>query len=215
MKKPSLLYRIVIFLIRGFFKLFYRHKVYGLKHFVKGSALIAANHVSFYDPPCVAISCPQEIHFLARKSLFKSFFGKLIAALNAHPVQLEAINLSVIKEICALLKKGHKVLIFPEGTRSTDNTLREIKPGIGLLLSKSQGAIQPTYIHGTYEIWSRKRKLPKLFGKTIVAFGSPIHWSDYAEIDRKEAQPMVAQRLTQSLEELRVWVENGAQGMPP
>ena len=93
MKKRRLLYGFVILVVGIFFKVFYRHKVYGLNHFPEGSALIAPNHVSFLDPPCVAISCPGEIHFLARQTLFRSFFGKFIRALNSHPVQQNATNL--------------------------------------------------------------------------------------------------------------------------
>lgn len=215
MKKPTFLYRTVIFLVKWFFRIFYRHKVYGLEHYVQGSALIAANHVSLFDPPAIAISCPGEIHFLARQTLFKSLFGKFITALNSHPVQKEATNLRVMKDICVLLKEGKKVLIFPEGTRSKNNVLQEIKPGIGLIVSKSESAIQPAYVHGTFQAWNRDQKFPKLWGKTAVVFGAPIHWSDFADMDKKEAQELIAIRLTRSLKELRNWYESGAQGTPP
>ncbi|MDJ0651398.1 MAG: lysophospholipid acyltransferase family protein [Simkaniaceae bacterium] len=215
MKKPSFFYSVVIFFVRTFFKVFYRHKVYGLDHYPEGSGLIAPNHVSFFDPPCIAVSCPGEIHFLARETLFKSFFGKLILALNAHPVKQKATNLQVMKDVCQILNKGHKVLIFPEGARSRDNNLLEIKPGIGLLLSRSASLIIPTYVHGTFDIWNRKRKFPKLRGKTAVVFGSPIRWDDYKGSDRKKAQVLVAEQLTHAIKGLCKWYEEGHQGLPP
>lgn len=215
MKKRRFFYGFVILVVKIFFKICYRHKVYGLEHFPDGSALIAPNHVSFLDPPCVAISCPGEIHFLARQSLFKSYFGRLITTLNSHPVQQNATNLQVMKEICMLLKKGCKVLMFPEGTRSRDNKLLEIKPGIGLLLSKSESTIVPAYIHGTFDAWKRGRKFPKFLGKTAIVFGSPICWEDYADMDKKEAQQLIANHLTQSLNSLRKWYESGHEGIPP
>lgn len=215
MKKNAFLYSLVIFLVKTFFKIFYRHKVYGLEHYPKGSGLVAPNHVSFFDPPCVAVSCPDEIHFLARETLFKSFLGRLITALNAHPVKKNATNLQVMKDACQLLKEGYKVLMFPEGTRSKDNQLRRIKPGIGLLLSKSESLIIPTYIHGTFGVWNRERKFPKLWGKTAVVFGSPIRWDDFKDIDRKEAQILVAEQLTKALRALGKWYNAGHQGLPP
>ena len=214
-KRRRFFYGFVIFVIKAFLKLFYRHTVYGIEHFSEGSALIAPNHVSFMDPPAVAVSCPGEIHFLARRSLFKSLFGKLISILNTHPVTAGATNLQVMKEVCLLLKKGCKVLMFPEGTRSRDNTIREIKPGIGLLLSKSESKIIPTYIHGTFDIWKRSQKLPKLRGKIAVVFGSPICWADYADMDKKEAQQLIATHLTNALNSLRKWYEGGREGTPP
>src|SRR5262249_28405392 len=91
----SWLYRLILFLTWVFFKVLYRHKVYGLEHFYEGSAIIAANHVSLYDPPVLAISWPQEVHFLARESLFKhAIFGWLIRKLNAHPVSGEASDIA-------------------------------------------------------------------------------------------------------------------------
>ncbi|MEM8727387.1 MAG: (d)CMP kinase [Chlamydiota bacterium] len=214
-KRPSFLYASVIVFVKIFFKVFYRHKVYGLEHYPEGSGLVAPNHGSFFDPPCVAVSCPDEVHFLARETLFKSCFGKLISALNAHPVKKSATNLQVMKDVCQLLKERYKVLMFPEGTRSTDNDLLEIKPGIGLLLSSSRSLIIPTYIHGTFDIWNRKRRFPKLWGRTAVVFGSPIHWRDFKDIDRKKAHVLVAERLTNALKGLRKWYEEGHRGLPP
>ncbi|WP_420421889.1 lysophospholipid acyltransferase family protein [Simkania sp.] len=208
-------YFFVITLTRFVFKVFYRMRVYGREHYFKGGAILAPNHVSYFDPPIVAAASPESIHFLARETLFRSWFGKMIAALNSHPVQGHVNNIKAIKTICGLLKKGYKMILFPEGTRSKDNTLGEIKPGIGMLVSRSETAIIPVYVHGTYKIWPRSRKFPRLFGRTAVVFGSPIHWKDYTDMDKKEAQEHIAQRLTTALEELRKWYENGAQGNPP
>ena len=210
-----MLYYFVIYSVFIIFKVFYRLKIYGKDHFIPGGAIIAPNHVSFLDPPIIAVACPEEIHFLARQTLFKSALGMLISELNSHPVKKDATNLKVLKVINQLLKEEKKVLLFPEGTRSSDNQLQEIKPGIGMLISKSESAIIPTYIHGTYGIWSRNRKFPKLFGKTAVIFGSPIQWKDYVDMDKREAQELIAQRLAHSLMELRKWYEEGAEGIPP
>ena len=95
-------YWFVIYAVRIVFKLLYRLKVYGKQHYISVSALIAPNHVSFFDPPIIAASCPGEIHFLARQTLFKSWFGKMIRALNTHPIQKDAANLKVMKTITQL-----------------------------------------------------------------------------------------------------------------
>lgn len=211
----KLLYRIVIALTRFVFKVFYRLQIYGSQNYLKGGAILAPNHVSYLDPPIVAAASSEEIHFLARSTLFRSFFGRLISSLNAHPVQGRLNNLKAIKTICELLKKGHKVLLFPEGTRSQSRQLGEIKPGIGVLLSKSKTAIIPIYIHGTFEIWNRTRRYPSFFGQTAVVFGSPIQWSDYVDLDKKRAYSLIAADLKDSLERLHQWYESGAKGTPP
>jgi len=211
----KILYFFVITITRFIFRVFYRMRVYGREHYFEGGAILAPNHVSYFDPPIVAAASPENIHFLARETLFRSFFGKVIRALNAHPVHGHVNNLKAIKTICAMLKKGYKVLLFPEGTRSKDNQLGEIKPGIGMLVSRSETAIIPVYIYGTFKIWPRNQKRPRFFGKTAVVFGSPIHWKDYTDMDKKEAQEHIAHRLSSALEELRNWYESGAIGIPP
>ena len=213
--KKSLFYTIIIRLTRFIFKIFYHLHIYGLEHYIEGGAIIAPNHVSHLDAPIVAASCLDQLHFLARKSLFRPFFGRFIKALNTHPIQGNVNNLSSIKMVCQLLKEGRKILIFPEGTRSTEDKIGKIKPGIGMLIAKSESVILPVYIHGTYRIWNRRRKFPCLIGKTAVIFGSPISWKDYIDMDRKEAKQLIVSQLSRSLEDLRKWYEGGTEGIPP
>ncbi len=214
--KGNLLYRTILTLAKLFFKFFYRHKVYGLEHFSLGGAIIAANHASFFDPPIGAISSPQEVHFLARESLFKfKPFGALIRALNSHPVRGDAGDVAVFKLITQLLKEGKKVLLFPEGRRETSDQLEEIKPGISLLITRTGAFIQPLYIHGTFQIWNRFRKFPKLWGKTVGVFGSPIRYETFAHLEKREAHEALAKQIASSLSQLRKWYEAGAQGTPP
>jgi 1-acyl-sn-glycerol-3-phosphate acyltransferase len=206
----------VLFLAWSYFKILYRHKIYGLEHFYPHSAIIASNHVSFYDPPVLSISWPEEVHFLARESLFKNkIFGGFIRKLNAHPVSGDAGDIGVFKLICSLLNEGKKVILFPEGKRSSDNQLAQLKPGIAMLVARANSAVIPAYIHGTFNLWNRFRKLPKLWGKTACVYGTPILWSHFSHLDKREAQKALTDKLAASIEALRAWYENGAKGTPP
>ncbi len=212
----SFLYRLTLFFAWLFFKIFYRHRVYGLEHYCAGGAILAANHTSFLDPPILAISWPEEVHFLARETLFRiPVFGAYIRALNAHPVSGDAGDIAVFKSIYALLKAGKKIILFPEGTRAKADRLGVIKPGIGLLITKTQTAIIPAYIQGAYSIWGRHRKFPKLWGKTACVFGSPIPYARVAHLEKKAAQQALADQLAAAIENLRAWYQEGAHGSPP
>ncbi len=213
----SFLYRMILFFTWCFFKIFYRHRVYGIEHFYGKAAIIAGNHASFYDPPILAISWPQEVHFLAREGLFKNkFFGWLIRSLNSHPVSGDAGDIAVFKTVCKLLNEGKKIVLFPEGKRCFKDALNlPLKPGVALLVSRTQSAVIPAYIHGSFKIWNRKRSLPKLWGKTACVFGSPLQWSEFAHMDKKVAQRAFLERLGERMNELRQWYLNGAKGSPP
>jgi 1-acyl-sn-glycerol-3-phosphate acyltransferase len=212
----SWIYRTVLFLAWIIFKLFYRHRVYGLEHFYSGAAIIAGNHSSFFDPPILAISWPEEVHFLAREGLFKNrLFGWFITRLNSHPVSGDAGDIGVFKLVCSLLAKGKKIILFPEGTRGEVDQLGPLKAGIAMLSSRSNSAVIPAYIHGTFAIYNRFRAFPKLFGRTACVFGSPILWSQFSHLDKREAQKALTAKLEASILALRAWYGAGARGIPP
>jgi len=210
-----MLYSIVIAIVTLFTKIFYRHKIYGQIHIQPGAAILASNHVSYLDPPLLSISCPDKVFFLARKTLFKGWFGKLIYALNSRPVSSGTANLQMFREISALLEQGKKIILFPEGTRSQDGNLGQIKPGIFLLFHRTHCAIQPAYIAGSFSIWGRERRWPKFFGKTACIFGSPLLWERYEKTPRREAEAQLAEDLRNAILSLKEWYEAGAKGTPP
>lgn len=214
--KMTLLYRLVLMVSWIFFVIFHRYRVYGRENFHSGQALVVANHASFYDPPIIALSSPEEISFLARKSLFNlPILSWLIRRLNTYPVAQNTSNLSVFKHILQILKEGKKVLLFPEGTRSSTEEIQPLRNGIGLLVIKSEAFILPTYIYGTYNIWNRNRRFPKLFGKVACVFGSPIYYHEFASLDKKSIPDAVRERVEKSLKNLQDWYKNGAIGIPP
>ena len=202
--------------MKGFFHLFYRHRVFGKQHIPAGPCILAPNHASFFDPPLIGISCDEEVNFLARGTLFNNaVFRRLISQLNSYPVTGTAQDLTSIKLIIQLLQENKKVVIFPEGKRTKDGKLQPIKPGIGMLVARCQCPIVPVYIHGTYDIWPRNRVLPKLWGKTACVFGAPILWESYKTLPKKQAQEEITLAIQKSLKMLEAWYLNGAAGEPP
>lgn len=206
-----------IFVVSVYAKLFYRHKVYGKEHFPKTGGMICSNHTSFLDPPLIGISCPGMVHFLGRDTLFKSpFFGWLIRQLKTHPVKRGKGNIYAFKLAMSLVRKGNKVVIFPEGRRSPDGELKNGQLGVSMLVQRTGCQVIPVYIHGAYEIWSNKRRLPKIFGKTALIFGTPLNFDDIAETeDKKEGQKEVVARIMAKIADLKAWYLSGAKGSPP
>ena len=200
----KLFYHFCRFLFFLLFKVLYRHKTFGSENVPHGRAIIAPNHVSFYDPPLIGISCPEEVHFLAKDVLFEGpILGPIIRQLNTFPVSGNAGDLKTIKSLVKLLQTDEKVIIFPEGIRTYDGNLGPIKPGIALIAMRANAPIVPTFIHGTYEIWPRQNSYPKLWGRTLCAFAPPIYPEKYKHLNKKEAQQAIADEVRKSLIALR------------
>ena len=205
-----LFFWFIIYLLKGFFHLFYKCKIEGKDHPYKGSAIIAPNHTSFLDPPIIGMAWPEETHYLARESLFHPFYmGWLLRKLNSHPVQGSAQDIQSFKTICKLLETGKKVVIFPEGERSYDGELLDIKGGIATLALRMKCPIIPTYIHGAYEAWPRTSNRPKLGSALICLFGDPIPIEPYLEMNKKQAQEALRKEVQKRIELLKSKVMSG------
>lgn len=213
----NILYWLTKTLFKGYLVLFHRHKVYGLEHVPNGAAIIAPNHASYLDPPMMAVSFPDEIHFLARASLFTHFgLSTLIRNLNSYPVKGTAEDLSSIKLILKLLSENKKVVIFPEGFRTYDGSFSPIKSGIGMLALRGKCPVIPVYIHGTFNVWSRHVSFPRPWrGQTACVIGTPIQIESYLTNNKKETQEAISNAVADSISELKNWYDKGAKGNPP
>ena len=189
-------------------KLLYRFEVVNRERLIEnGSALIACNHESFLDPPCVSIAFQNPIHFLARKTLFDNkLFGGLISRLNALPVDQDRPDMTGLRRIIGLLKSGERVLIFPEGERTQTGDFGKAEPGVGLVIAKSQAPVLPVRIFGAYEIFPRGAKFPKLGGKITIVVGEPLDFSQELSSagDKKELYKSFSERSLSAIKALEL-----------
>lgn len=196
----AFVYRAVCFTCYVIFKLFYRIEVRGVENIPDGPAIIAPNHISYLDPPIVGATCPKQIHYLANAYLFKNpIFGRFIAYVNSHPVKTEAQDTQALKMVLRLLHEGHKVLVFPEGTRSLDGKLQPLKLGCAMMAIHAHCPIVPVRIEGAHEIWPRERKMPYLSGKLIVTYEKPLYPEMVEAASKKEAQILLTKELEKRL----------------
>ncbi len=77
-KKMRFFYRMIFQIAWGIFRCFYRFRVYGKQHLFAGPALVIANHTSYFDPHMTVLAMKEELHILARNTLFRQ---KLLASL--------------------------------------------------------------------------------------------------------------------------------------
>lgn len=179
----NVLYRIGHSISNVVFQNLLQAEAYGINHIPKyGPFLLACNHASFFDPFVAGSFINRDIYFFARKTLFKPGLIKYILnGFNAIPVDRDSgKDVTAFKKVLELLKQDQGVLIFLEGTRSLDGKLQPAKKGIGLMACKAQVPVIPTHIIGSYEVWGRTGKFPRLItNKIAVVYGPPLYPKDY------------------------------------
>lgn len=160
--------------------------MFGVRHFGadnvprSGGVLIVANHQSHLDPPLVGIGCWRRMNYLARRTLFDfGPFGWLIRSVDAIPIDRDGLGLGGLKESIRRLKAGEVVVVFPEGTRTPDGSLKPFRPGFTALATRTGATIVPVAIDGAFEAWPRWRRLPRP-GRVRVCYGEPIRPEQYA-----------------------------------
>jgi 1-acyl-sn-glycerol-3-phosphate acyltransferase len=147
----------------------------------EGPVLLVANHQSYMDPPIVG--CPihrRHLDFVARGGLFDNpALGRLFSLLHSVPVKEDGGDTGAIKEVLRRLEAGRAVLIFPEGSRTTDGRVDEFKRGVAVLVKRSRCPVIPVALEGAYDAWPRSRTLPRWFGSRVaVMYGEPIGHDD-------------------------------------
>lgn len=184
--------------LRGIWDLFTGCEAYGMENVpANGPFLLACNHASFLDPPVFGAYSPRALHYFARKTLFIGPFGKLIRKYNAIPIDRDGqSDLHAFREVFKVLKSGGCLLVFPEGTRTSDGRLQTARPGLGMIAARAGVPIVPARIHGSFRIYSRHRKLPDLLNPMSVVFGRAI---DPATIDPGKNDPDRFRKISQAV----------------
>ena len=189
----SYIYRISKIVLYIFFKVFNRLEVIGSQNIPeKGGVIVAANHVSYLDPPLIGAAVKRQVVYLAREGLFKvPILGSFIS-LFSIPVRRGRPQPSTIKAVTRRLKQGELVLMFPEGSRSIDGELLDAKRGVGLIAAKSRIPVIPAFIRGTEKVLPVGRKFLHP-AKITVIFGTPM------EINKEETDKQFQERVNKDI----------------
>jgi 1-acyl-sn-glycerol-3-phosphate acyltransferase len=141
----------------------------------QGGYILASNHLSNLDPILLGVvSCPRELHFMAKEELFKNpLAGFILKRVHAFPLKRDSADLTAIKEAIRRVRKGQAILLFPEGTRQSAGKFGEPLPGVGFLAQKLNVPVIPALITGTDQAMPKGAKGIRP-AKVAVRFGTQI-----------------------------------------
>jgi 1-acyl-sn-glycerol-3-phosphate acyltransferase len=161
-----------------------------------GPFILAANHLSAYDVPCLMKEVPRVLDFVSIVELFRNPLV-LFTGMGAMPLDRSRRDSATTRQVVQRLRGGRVVAMFPEGhIRTPQGSVLAggtIRPGIGRIAHLADVPVVPCVILGTgaycrFSSWLPLRRV--VYG---VSFGQPLRLSR----DDTEADP--AHALEQQL----------------
>ncbi|GEM_PF-620558 len=189
---------------RPLFRLLFSVEYYGVENIPgEGAVILAGNHPSYLDPVLVGLPVERTIYFMAWDALFKvPLLGWFIRKLGAFPVDIrKGKGESAYREAVRVLREGLALGIFPEGQRSEQGPMGELRTGVARMAIETGATIVPITIGGASRAWPKWRLLPKP-AKIIVRYHAPIVIAEEEcalRGDDKEFHREVMQRVAEAI----------------
>jgi 1-acyl-sn-glycerol-3-phosphate acyltransferase len=181
-------YSLVINTVRPTIWTWFRWRFEGLEHIPKeGPALIAANHISYFDPLAhgyFLVRAGRRPRYLAKIELFQNrYTGPILRGVRQIPVRRGSGDRGPIEFGATALRAGEMVVVYPESTVTTNPDFSPMrgKTGIARLALAADVPVIPVAVWGSAPIWQRGKRNLK-FGRPIwVKAGPPLDLSRYED----------------------------------
>ena len=135
----------------------------------EGGIVMAFNHFHWLDPPVFGTSSPRTIYFIAKIEAHRiPGLGQLIRAFGTRSVRRGESDREAVRAMREVVREGHALGMFIEGTRQLSGVPGEAKPGAAMVALQEGVPVVPAAIHGT-QSWRVGNRHP-----VSVAWGKPM-----------------------------------------
>jgi 1-acyl-sn-glycerol-3-phosphate acyltransferase len=175
--RGPVLYRMLHAMLPPVINAVWRPRVEGLDNIpVSGPAILAANHLSFSDSIFLPSALQRPVYYLGKADYFRGWQRHFYENVGVMPVARQGGDAgeASLRRGLQVLRRGHLLGIYPEGTRSPDGRLYRGKTGPARLALRSDAPIIPVGIVGTDRVLATGAKLPRIHQVTL-RIGRPLY----------------------------------------
>src|SRR5689334_8538867 len=138
--------------------------------------IVMANHQSYLDIPVLYTALPEPFGMLAKQELFRlPIFSAAMRGMRCIPIDRDNVrqSLASLRQAADQIRSGNSIVVFPEGTRSADGSLQELKTGPFYLAEMARVPVVPVGIRGTRSALAKASLLIHP-ARIEVRIGAPI-----------------------------------------
>ena len=170
----------------------------------EGPLIVCPNHSGTLDPPMVPAFLPRRDTWSMAKSEYfrKPLTRWIFTQYHSFPVVRHTADRAALRRSFDLLKAGHVVIMYPEGTRIDTGVLAEPEPGAGFIAQKAACPVLPVALTGTPECLPKGARWPHRV-PVAVHFGEPFlvrqHRPNGARVSHEEASEAIMLAIAELL----------------
>lgn len=170
------------------------------------SFIIVSNHFSSLDIPLILGYIPRNIRMVAKAELLKvPFIGWMIKKARFVPIHRKDIKKAMeeLKEAQWLFENGFDLYMAPEGTRSTDGTVKEFKKGPFVLSIKYNIPILPVTLINTDRAMPKGYLMPIPKKSVAMVIHSPVLPEGYQYEERDKLKEKVRETIIKGFDKIK------------
>jgi 1-acyl-sn-glycerol-3-phosphate acyltransferase len=136
-----------------------------------GGVVLAFNHFSWIDIPCVGYCCKRHLYFLAKNEAHRvPGLGELIRTFGTLSVRRGESDREAVRQMREVVHDGQALGVFVEGTRQRSGVPGHVQPGAAMVAVQEDVPVVCGAIYGSHE-W----KLGN-FAPVSIAWGEPMRF---------------------------------------
>lgn len=138
------------------------------------SYVFVSNHQSIYDVPVLFAALPLQLRIIAKASLGRfPVLGWHLRWTGHLLVDRARAGAGALKQVARMMRRGHSLIVFPEGTRSADGRVGRFRRGLFLLAIDAGLPVVPVAVAGTRRVM-RKGRLTTRPGDVTLVVHPPV-----------------------------------------